>query len=298
MAIYAQNGIAQEVLEEKHEVLTSSQNTAYYTDVYDENLVINMPFNGKDATSTNAQGWLRSSKYYYEQLLIQYPDCMSDANRARIANGQYKLIEVDDTFINCFPEYADFKGDVLRHHHIGEDGQAAAIPISMHSSGYGEIHNVERQNNVTINAKSNTKKCQEAFDAGYIQSGSDVWSNLDNGAELGTKSATKFEYIQELQDNKSLLSNFSEWDTYSGDNKKLFELKQLEYSTRDARKAIEAGTDTFDDFAKVGKNSDFSQYLSRQGFLDDAALSSKYADFDSLTDAKKCKPDMVTEYLR
>ena len=287
MAIFAQDGIEEDVLKQKHEVVTTAQNTAYYTDLYDESLVVNMPFRGKGATSVNAQGWLRSSKYYYEQLLIQYPECMSEANRARIAKGQYKLIEVDDTFISCFPEYADFKGDVLRHHHIGEDGQAAAIPISMHSSGYGEIHNVERQNNVTANAKNNTTKCQEALDAGFIQSGDDVWSSLDNGAELGTKSTTKFQYIQELQSNKGLLNDFSEWNTYSGDSKKLFELKQLEFSTRDARRAIENGTDTFEDFSRVSRNADFSNYLTRQGFLDNASLSAKYSDFDSLTDLQK-----------
>lgn len=123
--------------------------------------------------------------------------------------------------------------------------------------------------------------------ASYNQSGDDVWSDLENGAELGTKSKTKFQYIQELNSNDELLTNFKEWKDYSGNNEELFRLKQLEYSTREARNAIEAGTDTFDDFAKVSKNSDFSQYLSRQGFLDDAALSSKYADFDSLTDAQK-----------
>lgn len=47
MEIYAQEGIDPSLLQEQHEVLTTSQNTAYYTATYDERLVVNMPFWGK-----------------------------------------------------------------------------------------------------------------------------------------------------------------------------------------------------------------------------------------------------------
>lgn len=130
-----------------------------------------MPFLGKKNSRTNAQGWLRSSEYYYNQLIKQYPQCMSPANLQRIANKQYKLIEADSTFVGCFPEYANCLGDVLRHHHIGEDGQVAAIPISIHSKGHGEIHNVEIKIGVTGKAKDYSVHIEEALEEGTIQAG-------------------------------------------------------------------------------------------------------------------------------
>lgn len=36
----------------------------------------------------------------------------------------------------------------MRHHHIGEGGQAAALPKSLHP-GYGGIHNVEKEWGIT-----------------------------------------------------------------------------------------------------------------------------------------------------
>lgn len=256
---------------------------------YDERLMVNMDFEGQLPASSrpdsiNAQGWKREKKDYFNKLLAEHSEWFDEENTKLITKGKSPVI--NKTFLNFFPDYAPFEGQKLIHHHAGEDGQAFAVPEGVHV-GEGGVHNAEKWLGIVQNANSHSTKVQEAFDAGYIQSGNDIWSELDNADELGTKSATKFEYIQELQDNKSLLNNFSEWDTYSGDNKKLFELKQLEYSTRDARKAIEAGTDTFDDFAKVSTNADFSQYLSRQGYLDDVDLSSKYVDYDSLTDVQK-----------
>lgn len=256
---------------------------------YDDRLMVNMDFKGQlpsdsRPSSINAQGWDRNADSYFRKLLNEHSDWFDTQNTKRILNGESPII--NDTFLEHFPQYEEFWGQKLIHHHAGEDGQAFAVPEGVHV-GEGGVHNAEKWFGIVNNADNHSLKVQEAFDAGYIQSGSDVWSGLDDADKLGTKSATKFEYIQELQDNKSLLNNFSEWNTYSGNNKKLFELKQLEHSTRDARKAIEAGTDTFDDFAKVSNNADFSQYLSKQGFLDDVALSSKYTDFDSLTDAQK-----------
>ena len=155
-----------------------------------------MPYIGCDNSSTrkNAQGWMRSAEYYYSQLMDKYINCLSQENIDRITKGQYNQIRVDDTFIKCFPEYADFNGDKLRHHHIGEDGQAVAIPLTIHSSGYGEIHNVEKKIGVTNNAKTHSNKVQEALDAGYINRGEDIWSNVKDGES----DVSKFEYIQKL----------------------------------------------------------------------------------------------------
>ncbi|KGJ84662.1 hypothetical protein [Priestia megaterium] len=51
-------------------------------------------------------------------------------------------------FIEYFPQYGDYIKDSMRHHHIGEGGQAAALPKSLHP-GYGGIHNVEKEWGIT-----------------------------------------------------------------------------------------------------------------------------------------------------
>jgi hypothetical protein len=72
---------------------------------------------------------------------------------------------VDSHFARYFPQYSDYLGDSLCHHHIGEDGQAVAIPESMHK-GHGEIHNLEEYLGVTANAKAHSAECQKLLDTG------------------------------------------------------------------------------------------------------------------------------------
>lgn len=42
----------------------------------------------------------------------------------------------------------DYLEDPLRHHHIGEGGQAAALPVTMHP-GHGGVHNIEKEWGIT-----------------------------------------------------------------------------------------------------------------------------------------------------
>ena len=267
MKIYAQEEIDSSLLQEQHQVLTTSQNTAYYTATYDQRLVVNMPFLGKKNSRTNAQGWLRSSEYYYNQLIKQYPQCMSPANLQRIANKQYKLIEADSTFVGCFPEYANCLGDVLRHHHIGEDGQAAAIPISIHSKGHGEIHNVEIKIGVTGKAKDYSVHIEEALEEGTIQAGTikegeKIWKELQGNS----KYSNLFEFIKDHKTRAELFEIFPEWEQYYGNFSKMAELKNLEFSTREARTIFESGKATLDVFYETYKglkeHPEFSDYLS------------------------------------
>lgn len=287
MKIYAHNEIEDVVFDIEYLVSTSDKEM-YYTAKYNEKLVVNMPFLGKENTSTlkNAQGWMRNAKYYYMQLKISYPDCLSQDNIDKIYNREYGYVEIDDTFIQCFPEYADFRGDVLRHHHIGEDGQAVAIPQAMHSTGYGEIHNVEKKIGVTTNAKAHSSKVQEALEAGYIQTGDDVWSNINESNDI-EGDTPKFEYIQKLDSNDELFEVFPEWKQYKGDNAKLFELKELEYSTREERMLLDSGKASYDDYIKVKEHSEFSEYLEKKNFLSDEQIVDKYnflSDCDSTLD--------------
>ena len=56
----------------------------------------------------------------------------------------------DSTFVRYFPECGPMIGEKLKHHHIGEDGQAIALPASLHK-GYGVVHNSEKIVGVTKN---------------------------------------------------------------------------------------------------------------------------------------------------
>ena len=53
-------------------------------------------------------------------------------------------------FAYYFPQYVDYVGDKLIHHHIGGGGQVGAVPERVHN-GYGGIHNVENQNGIRGN---------------------------------------------------------------------------------------------------------------------------------------------------
>lgn len=59
----------------------------------------------------------------------------------RIDDGDAPLC--DQTFINKFPQFLKFKGQPLVHHHIGEDGQAVAVPAGLHK-GYVEYIMMKR----------------------------------------------------------------------------------------------------------------------------------------------------------
>ena len=47
------------------------------------------------------------------------------------------------------------------HHHIGQDGQAVALPQSIHK-GYGEIHTVEHDLGITNKAQEFSNSCDIA----------------------------------------------------------------------------------------------------------------------------------------
>lgn len=170
---------------------------------------------GKANSGKNAQGWLRTGTYYFKQLLKQCSyakDFLSDSNIKKINKGISPI--VDDVFINYFlskgKDYTACRDEKLVHHHIGEDGQAIFMPESVHR-WTNNIHTTEDKIEVTPKAKEHSKKIQEAYEAGYIQAGNDVWFELENGTELRTIAKNKFEYIQELRSEDELLSNFPSW---------------------------------------------------------------------------------------
>lgn len=157
MSIKAYDSIPNSVLDEVH----TTQDGKTYTIRCDEKLVVDMNFTGKDQTTSNSQGWERNSTKYFQQLQQNHPEMFSTKNTVRIQNGQAPI--VDNKMISQNPQYAQFKGEPLVHHHIGGDGQAAAVPRSMHK-GFGEIHNHEKNAGITQNCKDFSQKCDA-----YIQ---------------------------------------------------------------------------------------------------------------------------------
>ncbi|PFK43616.1 hypothetical protein COI93_09870 [Bacillus cereus] len=112
----------------------------------DPRLVVEMNFKGKTNSGTNAAGWERNAKKFFNTLLKSNPEFWSAENTALIKRGRVPI--VDEQFIKHFPQYKEYIKDPMRHHHIGEGGQAVALPKSLHP-GYGGIHNVEKDWGIT-----------------------------------------------------------------------------------------------------------------------------------------------------
>ncbi|HEF5707583.1 hypothetical protein J0801_15875 [Bacillus cereus] len=112
----------------------------------DPRLVVEMNFKGKTNSGTNAAGWERNAKKFFNTLLKSNPEFWSVENTALIKRGRVPI--VDEQFIKHFPQYKEYIKDPMRHHHIGEGGQAVALPKTLHP-GYGGIHNVEKEWGIT-----------------------------------------------------------------------------------------------------------------------------------------------------
>ena len=113
-----------------------------YTLNHPLSLIVDAEFIGKSSNYSNSQGWERDSNKYFKELYEMHPEYFSDSNRVRIMNNKAPI--VNDKFLKYFPEYTDYKTQILVLHHIGGDGQMVAIPQDIHSKGFGEIHNVEK----------------------------------------------------------------------------------------------------------------------------------------------------------
>jgi len=134
-----------------------------YSINYNPEYVISMDFLGQKKNRTNKCGWLRDKNYFFKNLLKEHPEIFSEENKIAIAEGDQPL--VDNKFIEHFPEYKEFIGDELIHHHIGEDGQAVSLPASIHR-GYGIVHNAEKNIGVTEAGRQFSQEVQKDFDIG------------------------------------------------------------------------------------------------------------------------------------
>lgn len=163
MAIDAYSGISQEEIQTHR--ITSEGKT--FTLNHPNELVVSMRYKGTDKPSSNSQGWERSSSYYFNELQSNHPEYFSPKNTIRIENG--KSPRVDAQFVKSFPQYKGFENETLIHHHVGKDGQAVAVPASIHK-GSGEIHSVENTLGVTKNAQRFSEYCKHTCDrdASYL----------------------------------------------------------------------------------------------------------------------------------
>ena len=152
--IYSYRGLSKSELDKPR--LTSDGRQ--YSLNHDKALVIDMRYKGKGISTSNSQGWERNSGYYFKELFSRHPEFFSKKNMNRLSKGESPI--VDATIVKYFPQYRDYKNEVLIHHHIGKNGQAVAIPASIHK-GSGEIHIYENQLGITENANNFSVACEK-----------------------------------------------------------------------------------------------------------------------------------------
>lgn len=150
--IHAYQGIPRsEIL--KQRMTTKGQK---FTLNHPKELIVSMRYT-PTASSKNAQGWERDQKAYWAAIRERYPQCLDSRNQKLIANGNSP--RVNKAFIDSFPQYKEFKGQTLFHHHIGGYGDAVAAPKDLHT-GSGGIHIIEKQLHITENAKKISRECR------------------------------------------------------------------------------------------------------------------------------------------
>ena len=139
----------------------------------DPEYIVDMPYVGEGMKGTNSQGWKRNANYFFTELSRTHPELFSSANMRRISRGKIPI--VDEQFLKYFPQYNDYMGEVLRHHHIGGGGQAMPVPDSLHL-GSGGIHNVEKLNGIWGSADAINAKMLQAIKS--ITRQTRLWKNL------------------------------------------------------------------------------------------------------------------------
>lgn len=164
--IHSHTGISQDKINSQFQLKTDSDEIIIYTINYNKELVVDMPFKGKleeRKRDRNSFGWKEDKNHYFKELLNKNPEYFSIKNKERIESNLSP--KVDKQYVSFFPEYEEFIGDTIIHHHIGQDGQAVGIPSRLHK-GYGGVHNVERAIGITQNSFEFSQQVQTLVDLG------------------------------------------------------------------------------------------------------------------------------------
>jgi len=174
MGIDVYSGISQKEIEAERK---TSEGKSYTINHPDE-LVISMRYIGESKPNHTSQGWERSGSFYYQELKSVHPEFFSMKNSNRIENGESP--KVDAQFVKNFPQYKGYENEVLIHHHIGGDGQAVAVPSSIHK-GSGEIHNPENNLGITKNAQLFSEQCKQVCskDASFVGKTSNEFKTIE-----------------------------------------------------------------------------------------------------------------------
>jgi hypothetical protein len=159
-------------------IYTVNGSDCKYTLNHPLNLIIDAEFIGKKSNYANSQGWERDSNKYFKELYEMHPEYFSDSNKVRIMNNKAPI--VNEKFLKYFPEYVDYKTQILVLHHIGGDGQMVAIPQDIHSKGFGEIHNVEKSLGIRDIAIEFSNQVENRIDNGEFESGKRVTYYYDS----------------------------------------------------------------------------------------------------------------------
>ncbi len=138
-----------------------------YLPIHPEELIVDMNFVGKGSGPKNSLGWEESADRYFQALYERDPELFTgEANRAAVVGGKVRgAVFVDEQWAQKYPQYRPFLGEQLQHHHIGQDGQAVALPAPIHYA-YGVIHSEEKQMGVTDSALAYTRYVRERVEGG------------------------------------------------------------------------------------------------------------------------------------
>lgn len=164
--IYSHSGILQEKINSQFDLKTDSDEIIKYDINYNKNFVVDMPFKGKTQEKShdrNSCGWKEDKNYYFKELIKKHPEYFSIKNEQDIKRNISP--KIDKQFVIYFPEYEEFIGDTIIHHHIGQDGQAVGIPARLHK-GYGGVHNTEKALGITQNGFEFSQQVQALVDTG------------------------------------------------------------------------------------------------------------------------------------
>lgn len=190
-----------------------SANGKHYNLNHDKELIVDMKFKGQDLKkeNVNSQGWERSSSEYFKSLNEKHPEYFSKKNQVLIQNNKSPI--VDKQFIEHFPQYKDFQNEKLIHHHVGGDGQAVAVPQSIHK-GFGEIHNVEKNLGITKNGEEFSKKCERLCknnNKNYNKNSSELrkeLNRLETKNNISKENNNAKEELSVKKDNQSIDRNY------------------------------------------------------------------------------------------
>ena len=96
---------------------------------------------GYKGTATS-NGGVRNSRAFWDDWATKYPDTLSEANQARIAGPRPRSPQVDDQWVQHFPETGGSQGETLVHHHLDCGPMAIPLPQSVHGNtpGFGIWH--------------------------------------------------------------------------------------------------------------------------------------------------------------